>query len=1133
MKPFDPAFVPHLTPAKRPLALGLVAGTAQGLLAVAQAFAVGMLVVRLVSDAAGAWHAPAAWLVVIVLARAATAWVVDTQGAVAAGLVSGALRRRLLQAAADLDPLDLSRERTGALTALATRGTTAVEPYLTKYLPSLVLATVLPVATVATVFWLDWLSGLIIVLTLPLVPLFAILIGQSTSEKADRQWRAMSALSGHFLDVVRGLPTLVANRRAGAQSRTVREVTDRYRRATLETLRVAFASSVALELIATISVALVAVVVGLRLANDGIDFETALIVLLLAPEAYWPLRRVGAEFHAAAEGSATFTAAAEFLARAQQTIAASTAGQRSLDDDRAPSIVLEGVGFTYPDRTSPALAPTTAVLPQRGLVAVAGPSGAGKSTLMALLCGELRASTGRVLLDGTPLDEVDPVRWRSLVATAPQRPWLTAGTIAENLRVARPDATDDELHAALAALDLDEVERATQLGLESPLGEDGAGLSAGQRARLGLARVVLADRPVVLLDEPSAHLDPASEAVLLDTLRRLAATRLVLVVAHRDAVLDAADQVVTVAPAPIAAPTPQDAAASRPATAPPAASGGTRASAPALDPSEGRDLVPPRFGVRTASLLGALSMAAGVSLTATAAWLITRASEHPPVLHLMVAIVAVRAFGLARPVFRYAERLVSHDVAFRELAERRARIYDTLVPLVPGRLGVRRGDVLTSVVDDVDSLVDEQLRVRQPRSTALLVAALAILLASLAHPRAGLVTLLVCVAGLLAHRCTRRGVERAEQQFVAARAEVSTCTEGWFASVRQYVAWGAVPQALEKVDAASRRLARAADRSARASAWGRLVVVVASGAGLVATAWLLEDPLRAGDLSPAMTALLVMLPLALADALLPLVDAASVEVRTRAAHARLEALEAMTPAVPAPPEDAVTTQVTTLAAHPRVAMDGVRAGWGDADALRALDLDLPPGARVGLVGPSGSGKSTVAALLLHFLDPREGAVLLDGVDARQVDPDAVRARVGLVDDDPYVFASTVAENVRLARPGATDDEVRAALHKAHLGSWVEGLPHGLHTFVGEGHAHVSGGERARLALARAVLADQPVLVLDEPTAHLDTATAHEVTAQLLDAGDRTVLWITHGTVGLDRMDHVVSLGADARIAAPA
>ena len=268
-----------------------------------------------------------AWLAGVVLAGAVTAYVVDAATARASGRVSTDLRHRLLSATAAADPLALSRRRTGELTLLATRGLAGIEPYLTRYLPSLVLATVLPVAALLAIVWLDPLSGLVVALTLPLVPLFAVLVGIGTRDRAERQWRRLSALAGHFLDVVRGLPTLVVHRRATAQSATIRRVTGSYRRATLDTLRLAFASSAVLELVATLSVALVAVCVGLRLASGDLDFRTAMIVLLLAPEAFWPLRRLGVEFHAAAEGAAAFESATTLLDTPTRTRPSGAAGE--------------------------------------------------------------------------------------------------------------------------------------------------------------------------------------------------------------------------------------------------------------------------------------------------------------------------------------------------------------------------------------------------------------------------------------------------------------------------------------------------------------------------------------------------------------------------------------------------------------------------------------------------------------------------------------------------------------------------------------------------------------------------------------------------------------------------------------
>ena len=896
----------------------------------------------------------------------------------------------------------------------------------------------------------------------------------------------------------------------GPSPRTSSTITDRYRRATIDTLKLAFASSMALELVATLSVALIAVCVGLRLDAASLDFRTALVVLLLAPEAYWPMRRLGAEFHAAAEGTASLEAAEALFALADPIdLAGPTAHVIPIGD-----VELDDITLRYGDRT--VVEHFSATLRSPGLTAVSGPSGCGKSTLMAALIGELPPSAGQIRIGGVELTGAELGEWRAQLAWAPQRPWLIAGTVAENVRLGRPTATEDDVWRAVERVGLADTLANLGLGLHTPLGEDGAGLSAGQRARVALARVVLSERPYVFLDEPTAHLDRATEAVFLDTVLWLAERSTVVVVAHRQAVLDAADRVVHLPGHVASVPCPGADLAS---TGPLSARSTQRAAVTSAPPSTApEDDHPPRFGRRTGIALGALSVASGVALTATAAWLITRASEHPPVLMMTAAIVGVRAFGVARPLLRYAERLVSHDAALRMLAERRTRVYDALVPLVPGRLGVRRGDVLASVVDDVDATVDHDLRVRQPLWTAALVGGGAGLFAWLIAPAAGLVVLGLTAVTALTAALTRKGAS-VEAQFVRQRARLSTRVEGILHGARQLVMWQASEAALEALDREGMRLAETSRRCVRVPAAGRAVIVVSCGLGVVSVAAVVPP----GATTAPMLAMLAILPLALTDALVPAIDAGALAVQTAAAKARLDALEALEPAVQDPPAPR-PFRATVVDMEAR----RVCAGWGEGLALTDVSLDLPAGRRLAVVGPSGSGKSTLAALLLRFLDPRTGTITLGETALADLRLDDVRRTVGLVDDDPYIFSSTVVENIRLARPEALDVHVEQALRAAHLGDWLDGLSGGLATSIGEGSALVSGGERARIGLARTLLADQMVLVLDEPTAHLDTATALAVTTDLLAASkERTIVWITHGTVGLESMDAVLHLSDTA------
>ncbi|HEY6931871.1 MAG TPA: thiol reductant ABC exporter subunit CydC, partial [Marmoricola sp.] len=838
-----------------------------------------------------------------------------------------------------------------------------------------------------------------------------------------------------------------------------------------------------------------------------------------------PLRRVGAEFHAAAEGTATFERIHELTTAAGPAPLPSTAGAPpgSASGTVAPGppqIVLTGLTLGYGD--APAVVRhLDATIPGPGLTAIVGPSGCGKSTLLAALVGELTPRGGALLADGRP---VDPAAWRRHVAFVPQRPWLTRDTVAANVRIGLPDAHDTSAGAhgggsdadgavwqALDAVALREVVAALPDGIETVLGEDGAGLSAGQLARLALARVLVSDRPVVVLDEPTAHLDAETEAVLLETLRALARSRTVVVVAHRRAVVAAADHVIRMdAPAPGARPRAQQPSPIATDTAPP----------PPAPPEPGEQPVPARWRQLLGPALAVLASASGVALTATAGWLIVRASEHPPVLVLMVAIIGVRTFGLARPALRYAERLVSHDDALAELAERRAAVYDALVPLAPGRLG-RHGELLGSVVDDVDALVDRRLRVRLPLVTWAGVLALATTTALLlAPPAAAVIALTGLAGGSAAWGCGWWAARRHESSYVGARADLASTVLPCITGARQLVLWQREGAAAAEVARVSDRTAAAATASARGNATGRALALVAAGAGLVAVA---AAAGTTAALSAPMAALLVLLPLALADVTVPLADAGTLSVRCSAALHRLDALARTPPAVVEP---AVPSPLDTP--DRRLALERVTTGWDRRPVLHDLSMVLPAGARIGVVGPSGCGKSTLAALMLRFLAPQRGRVLLGGVDAAELGGHALRQRVALVPDDPYLFGSTVRENLRLARPDADDEQITGALATAGLRPWLDALPRGLDTMLGDGHASVSGGERARLGIARALLADPDVLVLDEPTAHLDTGTAQQVTDDLLAASDgRSLLWITHGRVGLDRMDAVASLsGAD-------
>jgi ATP-binding cassette subfamily C protein CydCD len=429
---------------------------------------------------------------------------------------------------------------TAEVTTLATRGLDALDPYFGRYLPELVRASTIPAGVLLALAVADWPSALTVALTLPLIPLFMALVGWYTDRRARRQWRALAVLSHHFLDVVAGLPTLKAFGRAKAQADTIRKVGEEHRRASMAALRVAFLSALVLELLSTLSVALVAVSIGVRLVDGEMGLASGLFVLVLVPEAYLPLRRVGAEFHAAAEGLA---ATDSLFAVIGSTPPAPTPNSRATGGVRGggAGLAVERVTVRREGRAGAVLDGVSAEFPAGRVTAVTGPSGVGKSTLLAVLVGLVEPDAGRVLVGGEDLAGVELADWHRRVAWLPQRPYLPAGTVGEAVRLGRPDASPAAVAAALRLACVDFA------GPETVLGEDGAGLSAGQRQRIALARTYLRDAPVLLLDEPTAHLDGETEARVLDRLAGYAEDRTVIMVTHRPAPLALATDVVPLA----------------------------------------------------------------------------------------------------------------------------------------------------------------------------------------------------------------------------------------------------------------------------------------------------------------------------------------------------------------------------------------------------------------------------------------------------------------------------------------------------------------------------------------------------------------------------------------------------------
>ncbi|MDK1360981.1 thiol reductant ABC exporter subunit CydD [Arthrobacter sp. zg-Y1219] len=1089
--------------------------------------------------------------------RSLAVWGTETVSQRAAAGVKEELRASLTSRALD-DGGNVPGMGSGALSVLITRGLDGLDNYYAKYLPALVTCAVVPLLVGLRILSADWLSALVVVLTVPLIPVFMILIGLHTGDKTAAAVDALNRLSDNMLELAKGLPVLVGLGRARAQTRALRDVADRYRVRTLETLRVAFLSSLALELIATISVALVAVVIGVRLVNGSMSLELGLLVLILAPECYQPLRDLGTAHHASEDGL-------EALNRTNAVLEAPAAVP--LVPEHAAAAAAPGAGLTvagltirYAGRPRPAVWNLSFTVPAGSIAALTGPSGTGKTSVLEALAG-LRRSGGDTTLEGT-VSGVD----RAGIAWIPQHPVLVEDTATAEIALYSGLGTADEGRRAaveaLAAIDSLHL-------LDTPT----ADLSPGEQRRVAVARALarIACQPQVrllLADEPTAHLDARSAAAVIRALERLRGSVTVLLVAHDSAAASIADRRIPVGAAdlpdgPAASPLAGGSGAgtgARSATATSTADGDSSAGfagsagsahdavpAPARWRDELADtgthpvhqplwknllvLRPWSRQFLLALFLGTGATLFAVALTSLSGWLIVRAHEQPPILLLLTAIVGVRFFGIGRSVLRYLERLRLHDAVFRATNSIRIRLWNGLLQRPEGwRRLARGGGALERLVGDVDELRDIAPRVVFAPLTGFFTAVAACIATGLLLPEALPAQIGVCMVGLiaaplLAHAAdaaARAATVRLQSRSMAAMARLLSAAPDLQAN-------SSAPAVFARQQELDARASAAVRRSAWAQGLANALTALACSLGALYMLTLAES-------APAtVAAVVVLMQLALIEAFI----AVNGSIQQFSAWRTLG--DKVLPDLgtnEVEPLDALDAEPDTFAGaeHREADLRSV-----DAVELRGIsysypgqtrpvfedvDLDLYRGSWLAVTGPSGSGKSTLLGVLLGFLVPQEGSFRINGIPAADLPPAA--RRMAWCPQEAHLFDSTLRGNLLLARdrrqaPG--DAEMTAVLVAVGLGPFLSGLPDGLDTRVGGGGHFLSGGQRQRLAVARALLTEADVVLLDEPTAHLDAEAGEQLMADLtVGLRGKSVVVVTHNPADAAWCDRTLALG---------
>ena len=1054
------------------------------------------------------------------------------------------------------------KERHGDVIHMLTDGLEQVDAYVARYIPQILYAIMIPlIMGIAIVDTLP-IIGIILIITVPLIPFFMILIGKQADRLNKEQWERMSFLSGHFLDVLQGITTLKLFGRAKDQIKVIGRLSEEFKDSTLRVLRVAFLSALVLELVSTISTALIAVYLGLTLLDGEISFFSAFFILLLAPEFYTPFRQLGAAFHTGMAGKTSILKYEEFMNR-QPSL---PIGGQSQLKGKVQAIEIKDLTFTYEDSEN-GVQHISLVAKRNFPIMLVGESGAGKSTIAHIIAGFLTAPKGSVTIDGLDLCDIDIEWWRQQITYVSQHPHIMKGTLREVLSFGM-DVSDKEILDACKEVQLLDVISRHADGLDAVIGEGGLGLSGGERQRVALVRAFLRKGQVLILDEVTAHLDVKTEAIISSAIKRLMDNKIVIIIGHRLQTMHWASTLYVLKHGRIIQ---QGSYATLLAVdgyfKDLVTSGLGEFSSTieeqlkteksfSLEHREeidnlirvdnqdayvlGKDTIqtpevstfklgiqgwkllftvlsPAKWSLVLALIFTFLTVFMNVGLLTVSAWLLASAALQPGLTYLSLAIVGVRFFGVSRAVCRYFERYTSHRMAFQGLYGLRIWFYAHLEPLAPAilkRFGA--GDMLGRIMGDIEVLQFFYLRTLIPPAAAIALTILVAygvstidnsLVASIVL--AALVLGLVLPLGVYAHNkqsLTAIGPQQGEYKSLL--SDTMDSLEDVISYGNEQLVYDRIQHMMSTIDANKGIIERGMNLGNTLFLGGvqiTVVIVAILAANALTGAW-----------ASVMVAVAAIGTQAWFEALQPMIAAVHHGAESKVATSRLMALAnepipVVDPKAPKP-----------FNANRDITFTDVSFGYNkDRCIYEHLRLDIKQGQSVAIVGASGSGKTTLFNMLERLYD-YGGSIHVGDVELKDISIDTWRNALGTITQDTYIFHASFEDNIRLARPDASEADLERAIERASLCSVVERLPDGIHTIVGSGGHGLSGGERQRVALARLFLRKPQVVLLDEPLEGLDQVTRKALHRDLMEyVQDKTCLYITHQLEGLEHMDRIL------------